>query len=235
MPPALIVAADNMPLGSVTRLAWLLKDRGIWGIKLNDGLLRDGTYALRQLWQTGLAVMADPKLKDIPQTMINCIAHLEDSHAQIITVHIDSGTRALLECRKAAKKAQLFGITVLTSMSDAEVESIYNKPRMEVVENFMNMASLAGLNGIVCAADCIPLAKNKGLKTLVPGIRLPELGPINNDDQVHLASEIPDSDYIVVGRPITQASEPVLAVQKIRALMERANTAKLDREEADKI
>jgi orotidine-5'-phosphate decarboxylase len=214
MKPEIIVAADGMEFAEVDKLINQLGDR-IWGLKFNDLLLEFGSAIVDKLCRR-TNVMVDPKLFDIPNTMTNGISLLALSGASIATVHLSAGVTALKACVRAAAstKLQVFGVTVLTSMSDEEVMEVYNAHRPFVVQQFMLMARRVGLSGIVCAADSVELAKKLGLKTIVPGIRLDDI-LVKDDDQVHKAIGIPDADYIVVGRPITKAPDPVATVNRL--------------------
>lgn len=215
MKPKIIVAMDDMSYSEVEFLTHKLGAK-VWGIKLNDFLLNYSRVEMAHL-SDFTRVMADPKLFDIPNTMINSLKVLEKAGAAFVTVHLSAGVKALKACHEATRM-ELFGITVLTSMDDAEVKDIYNAPREMVVQSLMLNARNAGLDGVVCAADCVELAKRLHLKTIVPGVRLPDMH-VAGDDQVHKALNIPDCDYIVVGRPITQSPDPVAAVEKIKALI----------------
>lgn len=217
--PEIIVAYDNMAWDKVIQLAEKLKGK-VWGGKINDRLVKHGTCAVQELSNYG-NVMADPKLFDIPNTMENACNVLDLDGANIVTVHCLAGEEALRRCSAITHRAKLFGITILTSMSDVDVKTFFGMSRKAAVYLLLGVANQGCLDGVVCSADSIEAAKAYGLKTIVPGVRLPELGKVEGDDQKHLAVEIPDCDYIVVGRPITLASDPVAAVEKINEILSR--------------
>lgn len=217
--PEIIVAYDNMLLAHALQLAEKLKGK-VWGGKVNDRLVKHGTYAVQELSKFG-NVMADPKLFDIPNTMENACNVLDLDCADIVTLHCLAGEEALKRCSLITHRAKLFGITILTSMSDSEVRMFFSMDRRAAVYMLMGIARRGGLDGVVCSADSLDAAKSYGLKTIVPGVRLPELGEVKGDDQKHTAVEIPNCDYIVVGRPVTQAADPVAAVEKINEILSR--------------
>lgn len=217
MKPKIIVALDDLDFSNAFTIAKLTAGK-VWGVKINDLLVRYGADIIRQFTHAGVRVMADPKLFDIPNTMINSLKPLDENGADIVTIHLSAGAEALKAARKSTN-VDLFGITVLTSMPDKEVENIYFAQRGIVVSQLMLVAKEAGLTGVVCSADQVSLATRLGLKTIVPGIRLPDM-EVAGDDQVHKATTIPDADYIVVGRPIVRAPDPAKAVERIAALID---------------
>lgn len=215
MKPKIIVALDDLSFLEAIKLIELIDTR-VWGFKINDFLVQYGAHVIKELGKT-TRIMADPKLYDIPNTMVNSLKALEQAGASFVTVHTSAGTEALKTCR-ASTRMELYGVTILTSMQDSEVVDVYNVTRDIALQSLMLIAKNAGLDGVVCAADCVWLAKKLGLKTIVPGIRLPDMAVLN-DDQVHKAVDIPDADYIVVGRPITKSTDPSAAVNKILAFI----------------
>lgn len=223
MKPEIIVALDDINFVDARMLASKLAS-SIWGVKFNDFLVRHGVGMIYE-FKREVNVVADLKLFDIPTTMQNTLRHLDSAGAKIATVHLSAGAEALKALKKGAcPNIQLFGVTTLTSMSDDEVMKVYNAQRPIAVNQLMLIAREAGMDGVVCSADNVALAKKLGLRTLVPGVRLPDMSVVG-DDQVHKATEIPDCNYIVVGRPITKAVNPVAAAERIKALIEEREAA----------
>lgn len=216
MKPKIIVALDGLEFVNAFSITQMLQGK-IWGVKVNDLLVKYGAPIIHELTDHGMHVMADPKLHDIPNTMINCLKVFEKSGASFVTVHLSSGYEALKKCREATK-LKLFGITILTSMPLSDVSIVYSADRVLMTKQLMLIAHKAGLEGVVCSADQVETAHELDLQTIVPGIRLPGM-EVHGDDQVHKATSIPVADYIVVGRPVVRASDPVQVVDEIRDLI----------------
>jgi orotidine-5'-phosphate decarboxylase len=202
-----IVALDGMRYTEMIRLADLLKDR-VWGFKVNDALLDHGARIIRDLKTVGAAhVMADPKLFDIPNTVENGVRVLVENGADFITVHTIAGKEVLQAAKKAAgDKCKILGVTVLTSdkMENRDYE----------VRKRAYIAQSAEIDGLVCAAGDLEKIKDIILFKVVPGIR--PTGNVQGEDQVHVSSMIPPlADFVVVGRPISQASDPLAVVKAL--------------------
>jgi 3-keto-L-gulonate-6-phosphate decarboxylase len=130
----------------------------------------------------------------------------------LITVHASAGVAAMTEAVKASPpNVKILAITALTSFTDDELISIYRTTRTLLVNELAVRATMAGVPGIVCATNDLPLIKHMRLLTVVPGIRLPG---DNINDQVHVGTG-EGADLAVIGRPITQASNPLDAVKRI--------------------
>jgi orotidine-5'-phosphate decarboxylase len=203
----IIVALDDMLFTDMVRLTMLLKDH-IWGVKINDALVRHGSLLISQLKSCGAQhVMADPKFYDIPNTVKNGVKTLTEAGATFITVHAQAGVDVLKAAKEAAgDKAKILAITVLTSDSQDH--------RQYEVRKRAYVAQSAGCDGIVCAAPDLDDIKDINLMKVVPGIR--PGGKVAGDDQVHVSSMIPPlADFVVVGRPITQASDPLAVVKSL--------------------
>jgi len=202
-----IVALDGMTLEDSLKLAEKLSGH-VWGYKVNDLLLWEGCRVVTKLHAWG-NVMCDPKLYDIPNTVSNAVKRMVDAGAGMITVHASAGTEVLQAAHKAAQgHAKILAITVLTSdkmdFRDHEV-----RKRAYIAQH-------AGVDGIVCAAPDLEKLKDVTLLKVVPGIR-PPTAVVKGDDQVHTASSIPGgADFVVVGRPITQAENPLEVAKSLQ-------------------
>lgn len=208
----IIVALDGMTLARAQELATAAQGK-VWGFKVNDLLFDAGVVCISSLRNFG-NVMADPKLYDIGNTIANGVKKLYSAGANLITVHASAGPTGLKAANEAATHAKILAITVLTSMPDDEMERIYHvKERHALVREFATIAKDAGC-GIVCAAPDLEQLDDIDLK-VVPGYR----GiAVKGDDQVHTGGSDTDwseATYVVVGRPITQAEDPIAAINKI--------------------
>ncbi|MCL2497918.1 MAG: orotidine-5'-phosphate decarboxylase [Symbiobacteriaceae bacterium] len=178
---------------------------------------------------SGAKLFLDLKLHDIPNTVSRAIVQLVEIGASMVNFHI-SGGRAMLEAaREAAERraAQLgvpppllLGVTVLTSLAaeDLAAEGIALAPHL-VVEKRTRLAWEAGLDGIVCSPQEAALVKEVSggrLFTVTPGIRQAD----NADDHSRYTTPAVaikgGSDYLVVGRPIYEAADPLAAALAIQ-------------------
>ncbi len=204
--PQIIVALDNMDATSAMILAEKLSGR-VWGFKVNDLLLSEGVSIVKMLHNFGL-VMCDPKLLDIPNTVATSIRVLDDAGANIITVHPRLPTvRAAVE---AAKKSIIAVVTVLTCESDDEVIG-------GMVRSMAGTAIDGGAPAVVCPPPYLDSISDMGLKTICPGVRLPEQ-QFDGDDQ-KLVGVPKNADWVVIGRPIVRSKDPLKTLEQFQAAL----------------
>jgi len=185
----------------------------------------EGPDIVREIKARGHKIFLDLKLHDIPNTVEKAMASLAKLDVDMTNVHA-SGTIKMMEAairgltREDGTRPLLIAVTQLTSTSQEAMENdlLIEKPLPEVVKAYAKNARTAGLDGVVCSpleAGLIHEACGKGFMTVTPGIRFAGAAA---DDQSRIttpekAKEI-GSDYIVVGRPITQADDPVSAYER---------------------
>ena len=185
----------------------------------------EGPDIVRQIRARGHKIFLDLKLHDIPNTVKKAMAALSALDVDIINLHA-AGTKAMMRAalegltRPDGTRPLLIAVTQLTSTDQERMEQelLIHAPIDEVVLHYARNARDAGLDGVVCSpleAGRIHEACAKEFVTVTPGIRFADA---KADDQVRIttpakAREI-GSDYIVVGRPITQAEDPVAAYRR---------------------
>jgi orotidine-5'-phosphate decarboxylase len=136
----------------------------------------------------------------------------------MMTIHVSGG----LEMMKSAKDAvnqsgiKIFGVTALTSLSDKDTQSIYKRTALEQVDVMLDLAEKAGLDGVVCSPHELELVQKRNtLQSITPGIRLSK----TKDDQRRVMTPkeavSKGANYLVIGRPITSASNIMKALQDI--------------------
>ncbi len=224
----IIVALDGMTAGQASDHAGLLVGKpGLWGFKGNDLLLDLGaSQAVAFLGRGGRAnVLLDPKLHDTSTTVANSVKKLADAGAALITVHAAGGFAMIKAAVDAADgtAAKILAVTVLTSMTQqdltAEASGLGHRPCLEdLVSRRAIMAADAGVWGIVCAPGDLKHVSylRDRIKFVTPNIRLDKNGP--GDDQNRDRQMTPEeaieagADFLVVGRPITKAEDPVAAL-----------------------
>lgn len=184
-----------------------------------------GPNIVKELKKRGHKVFLDLKLHDIPNTVKKAMRVLSDLDVDICNVHA-AGTIPMMEAalegltRSDGTRPLLIAVTQLTSTDQEHLQKdlLINQPMNEVVMHYAKNAQKAGLDGIVCSpleAGLVHKLCGKGFLTVTPGVRFSEN---SNGDQKRVmtpaaAKEI-GSDYIVVGRPITESNNAVAAYEK---------------------
>ena len=185
----------------------------------------EGPQIVRLLKSRGHRVFLDLKLHDIPNTVEKSMRVLRDLGADIVNLHA-AGTRAMMEAalrgltRDDGTRPLLIAVTQLTSTDQQamEQELLIDKPLSEVVLSYAENARAAGLDGVVCSpleAGAVHGRCGAGFLTVTPGVRFAE-GDKGDQKRVAtpaLAREL-GADYIVVGRPITKAEDPLAAYHR---------------------
>ena len=158
----------------------------------------------------GFKIFLDLKLHDIPNTVKKSIQGLASLPIKMLTIHTSGGKDMMMAAMEATSNTQIkvFGVTALTSLSDEEIDEIFQRTSSEQVNAMLDLAESAGIDGIVCSPHELKLVKKRGtLLSITPGIRLQD----SNDDQkrVMTPKEAIDlgADYLVIGRPITESDD----------------------------
>ena len=153
-------------------------------------------------------IFIDLKLHDIPNTCISTIKALKDLRVNYLTIHISSGLEVLKACKRISGKTKLTGVTILTSMNNKALKEIgFNKKLERLVYHQAKLAKRANLDAIVCSPREVKIVKKVFKKEIItPGIRIKH----NNDDQKRVLTPKQayknGSDWLVIGRPITQGN-----------------------------
>ena len=185
----------------------------------------EGPDIVRQIKARGHKIFLDLKLCDIPNTVKKSMAVLSRLDVDMTNLHA-SGTKAMMEAaiegltREDGTRPILIAVTQLTSTSEERMKEdlLINEPLDKVVMHYAHNAMESGLDGVVCSpleAGKVKDVCGSSFLTVTPGVRFAD-GEVG--DQVRIttpekAKEI-GSDYIVVGRPITQADDPVAAYKR---------------------
>ena len=185
----------------------------------------EGPSAVREIRARGHKIFLDLKLHDIPNTVKKAMAALSALDVDIVNVHA-AGTGAMMSAalagltRPDGTRPLLIAVTQLTSTDQdmLEKELWIEKPMEEVVLHYAEIASIVGLDGVVCSpleAGSIHERCGRNFLTVTPGVRFAdgESGDQKRVTTPERAREL-GSDYIVVGRPITQADDPVAAYRR---------------------
>ena len=185
----------------------------------------EGPEIVREIKRRGHSLFLDLKLHDIPNTVKKAAAALARLGADIVNVHAAGAgemMRAALESltRPDGTRPLVIAVTQLTSTSDAQLknELLINTGMEETVLHYAKNAKAAGLDGVVCSpleASSVKGVCGQGFLTVTPGIRFADSAA---DDQTRVMTPAKareaGSDYIVVGRPIIAAGDPLAAYRR---------------------
>ena len=186
-----------------------------------------GSSFVKQLHDRNFDVFLDLKFHHIPNTVARAVRSAADLGVWMVDVHASGGLKMMEEAKKILEPygedaPLLIAVTVLTSMEDLDLLQIgINASPMEQVLRLAHLTQRAGLDGVVCSPQEVEILRNscgKDFKLITPGIR-----PIGSDfgDQRRVmtpaAALRSGSDYLVIGRPITQADNPADVLRAINA------------------
>ena len=183
-----------------------------------------GPDIVRQIKARGHQIFLDLKLHDIPNTVKKTMTVLRDLDVDIVNLHA-AGTSAMMKAalegltREDGTRPLLIAVTQLTSTDQDALEKdlLIERPIDEVVMHYATIAKDAGLDGIVCSpleAGKVHQALGVNFLTVTPGVRFAD-GNKGDQKRVMTPAQARDnSDYIVVGRPITEAEDPVAAYER---------------------
>ncbi len=221
--PRLIVALDFPEAAPALDLADRLAGRCQWfkvGLEL---YLAEGNAVLHELRRRGLSVFLDLKLHDIPNTVSRAVRSVAETGVGLLTVHASGGPAMLAAATEAAEAIphgpRLLAVTVLTSMDQAQLAAtgVVGSPEEQVLR-LAEMAAGAGISGFVASAEETAALRQKlpSATLVIPGIR--PAGAATSDQRrtaTPAAALAAGADYLVVGRPITQAADPAAAALAI--------------------
>ena len=184
-----------------------------------------GMNFVKQLHQRNFDVFLDLKYHDIPNTVARAVRSAADLGVWMVDLHASGGLRMMEEAKRIlepyGKDAPLLiAVTVLTSMEDLDLLQIgINASPMEQVLRLAHLTQRAGLDGVVCSPQEVEILRNacgEEFKLVTPGIR-PTGADFGDQRRVMTptAAVRAGSDYLVIGRPITKANNPVEVLRSI--------------------
>lgn len=184
-----------------------------------------GTDFVKQLHGRNFDVFLDLKFHDIPNTVARAVRSAADLGVWMVDLHASGGLRMMETAKEIllpyGKDAPLLiSVTVLTSMEEADLLQIgLNTSPMEQVIRLARLSQRAGLDGVVCSPQEVSILRDtcgQDFKLITPGIR-PEGSDLGDQRRIMTPSEAisAGSDYLVIGRPITLANNPVEVLNKI--------------------
>ena len=180
-----------------------------------------GPQIIEELSALGFDIFLDLKFHDIPNTVASAVEVASEMGVWMLNVHTSGGSKMMEAARLAANKSVnpplVIGVTILTSLNQADMNELGVKSISNQINDLASLAHKSSLDGIVCSAGDVKNIKSllgEDFLTITPGIR-----SINapKDDQSRVSSAkqaIEDgSDYLVIGRPITRSSDPLKSLE----------------------
>jgi orotidine-5'-phosphate decarboxylase len=223
--PRIIVSLDYPEPSPALELVHRL-DPSLCRLKVGKELFtRSGPALVENIIKAGFSVFLDLKFHDIPNTVAGACKAAADLGVWMVNVHASGGSRMITAAREAiessAHKPLLIAVTVLTSLADTDLaETGVASTVDEQVLRLARLSIASGADGVVCSAREVTLLRNQIKQScylVTPGIR-PQGSEVN--DQIRIVTPADaitaGSDYLVIGRPITQAVDPLQALVHIR-------------------
>ncbi|BET29433.1 orotidine-5'-phosphate decarboxylase [Wolbachia pipientis] len=217
----IICALDTQDLNEAISWANGLRDK-VGMVKLGlEFFAAHGPSGVREVAKCNVPIFLDLKLYDIPNTVARTVEAIKALDVEMLTLHISGGTKMLKEALSIVqgKKIKLIGVTVLTSMGNEDLSElgVAREAKSQVIL-LAKLAKKIGLHGVVCSAleaQEVRQECGKDFKIITPGIRMNR----GHDDQKRTATpkEAINSgaDYIVIGRTITESSNPASSAELI--------------------
>lgn len=215
-----VIALDGLDLKQATELVERVGYRA-YAVKIHDLFYRYGAVAIISLKQAGAErVWVDLKFHDIPKTVENSAKIISDHGADILTVHASGGVE-MIQAAVDAFEGEVYVVSVLTSLSREMVKAIYDRAADVVVGEMARIAFQGGAHGLVCSAEevrSLSIRSDIGnrLDFIVPGIR-PLGADVGDQKRVGTPRDTlrAGADRLVIGRPITEAADPIAAFEAI--------------------
>lgn len=224
--PKIIVALDYADATSALKLVNQL-DPALCKLKIGKELFTAvGPQLIEMLTQAGFGVFLDLKFHDIPNTVAKACSAASNLGVWMLNVHASGGLEMMQAARQAIGNSEtkplLIAVTVLTSMNQASLSQI--GIQTDLATHVLNLAKLtqqADLDGVVCSAlEATVLRKQLGpdFCLVTPGIRPANISQNDQSRVVTPEDALKNgASYLVIGRPITQAADPLKALEAIHA------------------
>ena len=176
--------------------------------------LAEGESILDLLTNKGFEIFLDLKLHDIPNTVNKAVEEIAQFNILMTTIHLQGGAEMIEAAKSAAGSTKILGVSLLTSLDENDTSELYGNSFDDQFTKLITLAKSSSVDGIVCSPkELISLHDLNKIK-VVPGIRNAQ----TNDDQKRTMTSqeayAQGADYIVVGRPITQANNIEAAIEE---------------------
>ncbi|PXW87651.1 orotidine-5'-phosphate decarboxylase [Nitrosomonas sp. Nm84] len=222
--PRIIVALDFSRAIDALRLVEKL-DPSVCRLKVGKELFTAaGPQLIEKLMLQGFDIFLDLKFHDIPNTVASACKVASSLGVWMVNVHALGGRKMLMAARSAIPQGttKLIAVTLLTSMDQDDIDDIglQGKPQ-QIVERLARLTDSCGLDGVVCSAlEAAHLRQLLGgdFCLVTPGIR-PSDGQVDDQKRITTPQQaiLNGANYLVIGRPITQAQDPLLICQQLNS------------------
>ena len=185
-----------------------------------------GKPFLKEASSRGFKIFLDLKLHDIPNTVHEAILGFHDCDIDMLTVHLSGGEEMLKKAMLAGKSinAKVIGVSILTSLEDSDTIALFDNKLEHQIRNLFEIAVKANLDGVVCSPHELEMSNtilNSDAIIITPGIRDIKV----EDDQARIMSAKgaieKGANFLVIGRPITQAQNISTALNNFRDSIEK--------------
>jgi orotidine-5'-phosphate decarboxylase len=220
----LFVAIDTPSLEQASSLADKLSGI-VGGMKLGlEFFSANGPEGVRAIASRGVPIFLDLKFHDIPNTVAGAVRSVLPLAPFMLNIHAGGGAAmmkaAVAEAAKSSPRPLVLAVTILTSMDESALRQVGVENGIAAqVERLANLAQESGIDGVVCSAHearGLKASRGKDFKLIVPGIR-PAWAAAGDQKRIMTPKEamLEGADFIVVGRPITEAADPAKAAKLI--------------------
>ncbi len=219
-----IVALDGDNLKYIKKIANELK-KEVYAFKIGyEFFFNFGLSGYKEIKKICPSIFLDLKLHDIPNTVQKGIKAIDRLKPLLTTIHISGGDQMMKASTIDRKYTKILGVSVLTSLNNKQTHKYFNENNIEtLVRKFAKQAKMQKLDGIVCSPKEIKLIRKEvGKKFIIvtPGIRQTKKRKVG-DDQNRVLSPFEaielGANFLVIGRPITTASNPLETLKEINS------------------
>ena len=217
----IIVALDSNKINKVKELTKLIKNE-VFAFKIGyEFFFNFGLDGYKKVFSICPKIFLDLKMHDIPNTVSNGIKALQKVKPLFTTIHVSGGDEMMQSTKMHKDKIKILGVSILTSLDDIQTKKYFNQKSIPLlVKKFAKQAKKNRLDGVVCSPKEIKYIRKEVGKNFIivtPGIRINN--KIISDDQKRIATPKKAIDlganYLVIGRPITQAKDPLKVLKEI--------------------
>ncbi len=217
----IIVALDSNNLNKILKHVRTLKEH-VYAFKIGyEFFFNFGIIGYKKIYSICPRIFLDLKMHDIPNTVKNGLEALIKIKPVFTTIHISGGDKMMQSTKLNNEFTKILGVSILTSLDTKQAKKYYNEKNVKVlVKKFASFAKKNKLDGIVCSPKEIKHVREivgNDFIIVTPGIRINS--KIKKDDQKRVATPRKAIDlganYLVIGRPITEAKDPIKVLKDI--------------------
>jgi len=228
-----IVALDSNNFKQTENLVDKIKEQ-IFGVKIGyEFFFNFGLDGYKKIQNKNINIFLDLKLHDIPNTVKNGIEAIANLNPYFTTLHISGGDEMQKISYLTKRKVRVLGVSILTSMDELQIKKYYNSNNIgNLVTKFVQYSIENKLDGIVCSPLEIEIVNKikhlnllygqKNFYIVTPGIRPKSYNKKDDQKRYMTPKQAIDlgADYLVIGRPITESSDPLNEINSINSTIE---------------